>query len=234
MAALSLYAPLLRFSLHRPISLPSRLFSSLTFSNPLHCPPLRHISTHTAVAIATPLHDTDAKSPELEVSDENKEQEEEEINVVLPKYAVPQLTVKEKKELASYAHSLGKKLKYQQVGKSGVTPAVAASFIQLLEANELLKLKVHGNCPEEFINVVRLLEESTGSVAIGQIGRSVILYRPSLSKMKKEETPKPANSAIKPRSYKKPYTVNSRSDKPGKNYKFGSIKKGPRASWRKP
>lgn len=93
---------------------------------------------------------------------------------------------------------------------------------------------MHGNCPEEFINVVRLLEESTGSVAVGQIGRSVILYRPSLSKLKKEETPKPAISAKKPRSYKKPYTANSRSDKPGNNYKFGSSKKGPRASWRKP
>lgn len=51
------------------------------------------------------------------------------------------LSVKEKKELASYAHSLGKKLKCQLVGKSGVTDNVAASFIETLEANELLKVK---------------------------------------------------------------------------------------------
>lgn len=31
------------------------------------------------------------------------------------------------------------------------------------------------------------LEESTGSVAVDQIGRSVILYRPSTSKMKKKQ-----------------------------------------------
>jgi RNA-binding protein len=74
----------------------------------------------------------------LEDSEEDKRQEEE--NVVMPRFPVPELTIKEKKELASYAHSLGKKLKYQQVGKSGVTPAVAASFIQTLEANELLKV----------------------------------------------------------------------------------------------
>lgn len=53
---------------------------------------------------------------------------------------VPNLTVKEKKELASYAHGLGKKLKCQLVGKSGVTENVATSFIETLEANELLKV----------------------------------------------------------------------------------------------
>lgn len=53
---------------------------------------------------------------------------------------IPSLTIKEKKELASYAHSLGKKLKSQLVGKSGVTPGLATSFIETLEANELLKV----------------------------------------------------------------------------------------------
>ncbi|QCD88620.1 RNA-binding protein [Vigna unguiculata] len=55
------------------------------------------------------------------------------------KLEVPSLSVKERKELASYAHSLGDKLKTQLVGKSGVTPNVATSFIETLEANELLK-----------------------------------------------------------------------------------------------
>lgn len=53
---------------------------------------------------------------------------------------IPSLTIKEKKELASYAHGLGKKLKSQLVGKSGVTPGLATSFIETLEANELLKV----------------------------------------------------------------------------------------------
>lgn len=55
---------------------------------------------------------------------------------------LPSLSVKEKKELASYAHSLGKKLKSQLVGKSGVTANVASSFIETLESNELLKVPI--------------------------------------------------------------------------------------------
>ena len=52
------------------------------------------------------------------------------------------MSVKERKELASYAHSLGDKLKTQLVGKSGVTPNLATSFIETLEANELLKVSI--------------------------------------------------------------------------------------------
>ncbi|KAI3989140.1 hypothetical protein MKX01_033176 [Papaver californicum] len=124
---------------------------------------------------------------------------------------VPALTMKEKKELASYAHSLGKKLKSQQVGKSGVTSSQAAAFIENLESNELLKLKIHNSCPGELVDVVRALEKATGSVAVGQIGRSVILYRPSLTKLKAAEkrnqerkvyvrkgyTPRPTDTLLK-------------------------------------
>ncbi|KAL6494799.1 hypothetical protein OROGR_031599 [Orobanche gracilis] len=97
------------------------------------------------------------------------------------------LSVKEKKELASYAHSLGKKLKSQQVGKSGVTDTVITALIETPEANELLKLKIHGTCPGELEDLVKQLEETTGSVSVGQIGRTVILYRPSPTKLKAEE-----------------------------------------------
>ncbi|XP_050365866.1 uncharacterized protein LOC126784446 [Argentina anserina] len=100
---------------------------------------------------------------------------------------LPTLTVREKKELASYANSLGRKLKSQLVGKSGVTPNVAASFVENLESNELLKVKIHGTCPAELDDTVKQLEAATGSVVVGQIGRTVILYRPSLTKLKAEE-----------------------------------------------
>uniref|UniRef100_A0A2P2MUY3 Uncharacterized protein MANES_04G084900 n=1 Tax=Rhizophora mucronata TaxID=61149 RepID=A0A2P2MUY3_RHIMU len=103
---------------------------------------------------------------------------------------LPNLTVKEKKELASYANGLGKKLKCQLVGKSGVTENVASSFVETLESNELLKVKVHRTCPGELEDVVQQLEEATGSVVVGQIGRTVILYRPSLTKLKAEEEKK--------------------------------------------
>lgn len=35
--------------------------------------------------------------------------------------------------------------------------------------------------------MVKQLEEATGSLVVGQIGRTVILYRPSLSKLQAEE-----------------------------------------------
>jgi len=56
------------------------------------------------------------------------------------KLEVPSLSVKERKELGSYAHSLGKKLSTQLVGKSGVTPNLITAFSDNLEANELLKV----------------------------------------------------------------------------------------------
>ncbi|KAI4297654.1 hypothetical protein L6164_037536 [Bauhinia variegata] len=109
---------------------------------------------------------------------------------------LPSLTVKERKELASFAHSLGKKLKTQLVGKSGVTSNVASSFIETLEANELLKIKIHRSCSGELDDVVKQLEELTGSVAVGQIGRTVIVYRPSVTKLKAEEKRKQARKAF--------------------------------------
>ncbi|OIV99511.1 hypothetical protein TanjilG_17321 [Lupinus angustifolius] len=109
---------------------------------------------------------------------------------VMLKLEVPSLTVKERKELGSYANSLGDKLKTQLVGKSGVTSSVATSFIETLERNELLKIKIHRSCPGELDDVVKQLEESTGSVAVGQIGRTVIIYRPSLTRLKAEEKKK--------------------------------------------
>lgn len=100
------------------------------------------------------------------------------------------MSAKEKKELGSYANSLGKKLKSQQVGKSGVTDSVATALVETLEANELLKLKIHNNCPGELDDVVARLEEATGSVVVGRIGRTVIIYRPSLTKLIAEEKKK--------------------------------------------
>jgi len=49
------------------------------------------------------------------------------------------------------------------------------------------QLKIHRTCPGELEDVVSLLERATGSAAVFQIGRTVIFYRPSLTKMKAEE-----------------------------------------------
>ncbi|KAH0457213.1 hypothetical protein IEQ34_015120 [Dendrobium chrysotoxum] len=143
------------------------------------------------------ISDTEDEEKLWEEEEEEEEEDEslteqpqatERVNASLPSFPTPKITIKEKKELASYAHSLGKKLKSQQVGKSGVTPTVAAAMVEALEANELLKLKIHGSCPGELSDVVKQLETATGSAAVGQIGRTVILYRPSLTKIKNKNS----------------------------------------------
>ncbi|CAD5175778.1 unnamed protein product [Musa acuminata subsp. malaccensis] len=171
-----------------------RLFSSLSHSPPPPPHPL-HLQSDLRG------QDSDFEDPEEDDSHEESELENEAgedtgpvVAVPLPRLPSPKLSIKEKKELASYAHGLGKKLKSQQVGKSGVTPSVAAAFVETLEANELLKLKVHGSCPGELSDVIKQLEQATGSVVVGQIGRSVILYRPSLSKMQKKEAQNTRNT----------------------------------------
>ena len=43
---------------------------------------------------------------------------------------------------------------------------------------------------------MKQLEKATGSIVVGQIGRTVILYRPSLTKLKAEEKKKQAVRAF--------------------------------------
>ncbi|KAM7254863.1 hypothetical protein ACFE04_020104 [Oxalis oulophora] len=141
------------------------------------------------------------------------------------------LTVKEKKDLASYANSLGKKLKSQLVGKSGVTQSVASSFVENLESNELLKIKIHRTCPGELDDVVSQLEELTGSVVVGKIGRTVILYRPSITKLKVEEKKKENMKIYLSRRSSKPFVPRELERKPfslskGRGRKPFSVLKG--------
>ncbi|CAK9142068.1 unnamed protein product [Ilex paraguariensis] len=135
------------------LSSPPFLFSSpsISLSSP---PPFPLCLCNPQTLVENPIntvetYEDDSDYGELESGDEDFESEKENLNRVLDSSVsgadkvsvskLPSLTVKEKKELASYAHSLGKKLKSQQVGKSGVTDSVATSLIETLEANELLK-----------------------------------------------------------------------------------------------
>ncbi|KAL6963793.1 hypothetical protein U1Q18_034800 [Sarracenia purpurea var. burkii] len=188
------------------------LSSSLSLSShKLHLyPPPRSLSTSQPTLepqIEDICDESNEEGEEFEIGNEDFElEEEEEETAVHPPDRVlnsppsttgkesaaklPTLTVKEKKELASYAHSLGKKLKSQQVGKWGVTDSVATALIETLGANELLKIKIQKSCPGELDDVVNQLEKATGSVAVGQVGRTLILYKPSLAKLKAEEKKK--------------------------------------------
>lgn len=67
------------------------------------------------------------------------------------------------------------------------------------------QIKIHGTCPGELEDVVKQLERATGSVVVSQIGRTIIVYRPSIAKMKAEEKKREARRVYvrkgsKPRS----------------------------------
>lgn len=180
----------------------SSAFRSLLSTSPFQRPvALSQHKTQPVISQEEEGDYEDEEEYESERGDYEEEQDNEENKVVVssgeqkqvtnPARRIPELTVKEKKELSAYAHSLGKKLKCHQVGKSGVTSSLEVSVSDALEANELIKLKVHNTCPDELDVVASRLQETTRSVVVGQIGRTFILYRPSLRKVQTAEEKKP-------------------------------------------
>lgn len=65
-----------------------------------------------------------------------------------------------------------------------------------MQYGSYLQIKIHRSCPGELDDVVKQLEEATSSMVVGQIGRTVIIYRPSLSKKKAEEKKKQVRDLI--------------------------------------
>ena len=55
--------------------------------------------------------------------------------------------------------------------------------------------------------MVKQLEEATGSVVVGQIGRTVIIYRPSITKMKAEEKKRQARKVFVRKDSKPKHTL---------------------------
>lgn len=66
-----------------------------------------------------------------------------------------------------------------QVGKGGVTPELTKSIDEALEARELIKLNVLGNCMTGPAEVAETLGGRTKSTPVQVIGKKVVLYRPS-------------------------------------------------------
>jgi RNA-binding protein len=66
-----------------------------------------------------------------------------------------------------------------QIGKSGLTPEVTEGISDALEARELVKINVLKNCMEDPREIANILSERTRSNVIQQIGRKIVLYRPS-------------------------------------------------------
>lgn len=103
------------------------------------------------------------------------------------------MTSKERANFRAQAHSLNPVF---QIGKSGVTDAVIAQTEEVLDAKELIKIKVLlESCPQTPREVADILGEKTGADVIGVIGGVIILYRyskPLHEKQAKKEANKRA------------------------------------------
>lgn len=64
-----------------------------------------------------------------------------------------------------------------QIGKSSVTPELAAAVEEALEARELIKLHVLKNCFEDGRALANQLAETTYAEVVQVIGKKIVLYR---------------------------------------------------------
>ena len=78
-----------------------------------------------------------------------------------------------------------------QIGKSSVTPELAAAVEEALEARELIKLHVLKNCFEDGRALANQLAETTYAEVVQVIGKKIVLYREARDpKKRKIELPK--------------------------------------------
>ena len=86
----------------------------------------------------------------------------------------------------AYLRSLSNTLEaLYQIGKGGVTPAVAQTLDDALEARELTKLHVLQNCGDDLRGMAETLAERTRSQVVQVIGRKIVLYKEGKDDKKK-------------------------------------------------
>ena len=86
------------------------------------------------------------------------------------------LTSKQRAQLRSLASNMDV---IMQVGKSGVTEAMAKTVSDALEARELIKIHVLKNCLDDPKSIAAVLGERTRSQVVQVIGKMIVLYRPA-------------------------------------------------------
>ena len=91
------------------------------------------------------------------------------------------LTGKQKRFLRAEAHHLDPIF---QVGKGGVNDAMLTQLRDVLEARELIKVRILDNCEEDKREVAQHLAEGTRSELVQLIGLTVVLYKESKNNKK--------------------------------------------------
>ncbi len=90
------------------------------------------------------------------------------------------LNPRQRQHLKARAHALKPVL---HVGKSGITPAMAAELAVMIESLELVKVKLNKNTFEDEASAVKALQERIeGLEHVWTIGHTLLLFRPSREK----------------------------------------------------
>jgi RNA-binding protein len=87
------------------------------------------------------------------------------------------LNAKQRQFLKAEAHGLKPVM---QIGKGGVTPALAMELDTMMDSLELVKIKLNGNTAEDEASVVAsLCANVEGLVHVWTIGHTLLFFRPS-------------------------------------------------------
>lgn len=86
-----------------------------------------------------------------------------------------EMTSKQRAYLKSLASNLNPIF---QIGKSSLTPEITEAVLECFNNNELIKIAVLKNCPEDPKTIAQTVSERTHSQLVQVIGRKFVLYKP--------------------------------------------------------
>ena len=86
------------------------------------------------------------------------------------------LTSRERAHLKGRAHALEPIV---QVGQGGLSDAVALELERALAAHELIKVRINGSDRRVRQEIAEAICARTGAVAVQQVGKIIVLWRPA-------------------------------------------------------
>lgn len=89
------------------------------------------------------------------------------------------MTTKQRAWLRALANTIEPSM---QIGKEGVSENSIVQVSQMLDARELIKIKVLQNCDYDLKEMANLLAEKTGGMVVQTVGRIITLYKVSSKK----------------------------------------------------